>query len=141
MRLLLVLSSLALASCATQPAVGPELAVSADSASVETLSAVELAGMIERGEVVLIDVRSPEEFAESRIAGALNAPIDTFDPAAIPMEDGRETILYCRSSGRSGRAATMLSEFLGTEVRHLEGGILAWGEAELPTIPQEEDAE
>lgn len=86
------------------------------------------------GEVVLIDVRTPAEFAESRLPGSLNAPLGTFEPASIPMEAERETILYCGSSRRSGIAATALSKYLGTTVRHLEGGIAAWNEAGLDTI-------
>ena len=101
----------------------------ADAGAVKTLTATELAAMIERGEVVLIDVRTPEEFSSGRLPGALNAPINTFDAASIPVDETRETILYCRSSGRSQRAAEMLAEHIGGTVRHLEGGIIAWQEA------------
>lgn len=110
------------------------LVQTAPAGMVETLDAATLAGMIARGEVVLVDVRTPEEFAEGRIAGALNAPLQTFLPESIPMEAGRETILYCRSSGRSGRAAQMLAEHTGKRIRHLEGGLRAWIEAGYPVI-------
>jgi len=102
---------------------------SAEAIAVETVNAAELSAMIARGEVVLVDVRTPEEFGSGRLPGALNAPVETFDAASIPMEAGRETILYCRSSRRSARAAAMLAEYTGTTVRHLEGGIIAWEEA------------
>lgn len=105
-------------------------------AAVETISAADLAAMLEAGEAVLVDVRTPEEFAEARLAGALNAPLSTFDPASIPMEQARETILYCRSSRRSGEAAEMLAEHIGGTVRHLEGGIMAWEEAGLETLAE-----
>ncbi len=121
-----------LAACAPVPAV--ESPAAQPGASVVTLSATELAALMEAGEVVLIDVRTPAEFAEARLPGALNAPLGTFDPASIPIEAERETILYCGSSRRSGIAATQLSEYLGTEVRHLEGGIQAWNAAGLETI-------
>ncbi|MBO6610088.1 rhodanese-like domain-containing protein [Altererythrobacter sp.] len=106
-------------------------------AEVETLPASELAALIASGEVVLIDVRTPQEYDSGRIASALNAPVQTFDAASIPRDSIRETILYCRSSGRSKRAADMLAAEWGTKVRHLEGGIIAWQdeglEIELPT--------
>ena len=105
-------------------------------AAVETIPAADLAARVAAGEVLLVDVRTPAEFAESRIPGALNAPLSTFDPAAIPMEEGRETILYCRSSRRSGQAAEMLSEFTQGTVHHLEGGIMAWEEAGLETVAE-----
>ncbi|XUU60997.1 rhodanese-like domain-containing protein [Erythrobacter sp. HA6-11] len=127
--------ALTLAGCASldgagQPATSTQATLA--GASVETLPAKELASLIEAGEVVLIDVRTPTEFASGRLSGALNAPVGSFDAGAIPRDATRETILYCRSSGRSKRAAEMLAAEWGTQVRHLEGGILAWREAELP---------
>ncbi len=121
-----------LAACAPVPTTSS--AAASSFAAVETLPAGELAALMAAGDVVVIDVRTPAEFAESRLPGALNAPLGTFDPATIPIEAERETILYCSSSRRSGIAATALSEYLGTTVRHLEGGIQAWNEAGLETI-------
>ncbi|WP_340587391.1 rhodanese-like domain-containing protein [Erythrobacter alti] len=135
MRALLIASAvMALAACSDESGLPlPEAmtvetadATSDPAAAVETLDSGELSDMIARGEVVLIDVRTPEEFAAGRLPVALNAPVDTFDAASIPIEGGRETILYCRSGNRSGRAAQMLAEHTGTTVRHLEGGITAW---------------
>ena len=123
-----------LAACAPVPPA--ESAAAQPGAAVVTLPAAELAALMAAGEVVLIDVRTPAEFAEARLPGALNAPLGTFDPASIPIEAERETILYCGSSRRSGIAATQLSEYLGTEVRHLEGGIQAWNAAGLETISE-----
>lgn len=143
LRAALLASTMALAACSVSNAVAsaPEPATEATIAQVEYISPAELHALMEQGKVVLVDVRTPGEFDEARLHGSLNAPIQTFDPASIPMEAERETILYCRSSGRSGRAATMLVEYLGGKVRHLEGGILAWNEAGLPTIPAEQEAQ
>lgn len=124
-----------IAACAPVPAA--DSAAAEQGAAVATLPAVELAALMAAGEVVVIDVRTPAEFAESRLPGSLNAPLGTFDPASIPIEAERETILYCGSSRRSGIAATQLSDYLGTTVRHLEGGINAWREAGLETISDE----
>ena len=121
-----------LAACAPVPATNG--AAAASFAAVETLPAAELAALVAAGDAIVIDVRTPAEFAESRLPGALNAPLGTFDPATIPMDAERETILYCGSSRRSGIAATALSEYLRTTVRHLQGGIQAWNEAGLETI-------
>lgn len=127
----------ALAACSSQPvADAPAEEVTEGVAAVETISAADLATMLEAGKAVLVDVRTPAEFAEARLAGALNAPLSTFDPGAVPMEDDRETILYCRSSRRSGQAAEMLAEHIGGKVRHLEGGIEAWQQAGLETVSE-----
>ena len=128
--------ALALAGCASEAAVVDDAAeVEAPAAaSVATIEASALADRIAAGEVQLIDVRTPEEYAEGHIEGAILMPVDAFDPAAIPAAEGKETILYCRSARRSERAATMLAEARGDTAVHLEGGIKAWQEAELPVV-------
>lgn len=105
-----------------------------DESLVETISATDLDLLIECGDVVLIDVRSPWEYADGRIDGALNAPLSHFDPAVLPVDETRETILYCGSGNRSGQAAKLLAEHLGTAVRHLEGGMGAWNDAGLEAV-------
>lgn len=128
------LLALPLAACSAEveDVAGMDTPAPVDQASVATLDADELAIYVESGHAILIDVRTPEEFADGHIAGALNMPVESFDPAAIPLDEYSETILYCRSGRRSAIAADMLSQHLGSEVRHLEGGILAWQDADFP---------
>ncbi|WP_324261583.1 rhodanese-like domain-containing protein [Altererythrobacter sp. H2] len=114
---------------ACSPAVGAadDAAVVPDSgAGVVTVGTAELAALVASGKVRLIDVRTPEEFAEGSIPGAVNVPLDRFDPAAIVDEPGRETVLFCRSDRRSGVAAEQLAAHRDATVRHLDGGILDW---------------
>lgn len=81
--------------------------------------------------VVLLDVRTPQEFAQGCIEGALN--IDVKDSlfiknvqAAIPA--GAKVAVYCRSGRRSMMAAEQMLE-KGYVPVNLDGGILAWQEA------------
>ncbi len=122
---LIAAAALALAACANDPLAEAPVA-EAPMPAVEFVGTAELAAMRANGEAIVIDVRTPEEFAAGHLPGAINMPVETFDPAAVPFEDGRETVLYCRSGNRSGRAAGMLADFTGDTVRHLEGGITAW---------------
>ena len=131
MRRLLAGSALAVALLAgacspAADAADDVAAVPVQAAQVETLGTTELAALVEAGTVRLIDVRTPEEFAEGSIPGAVNVPLDRFDPAAIVDEPGKETVLFCRSDRRSGIAAEKLAAERGEPVRHLDGGILAW---------------
>ena len=64
-------------------------AMPASAAQVATLDSAELAALVEAGKVRLIDVRTPEEFAEGSIEGAVNVTLDTFDPSAINDEPGK----------------------------------------------------
>ncbi|ANU08815.1 rhodanese-like domain-containing protein [Paraurantiacibacter namhicola] len=94
----------------------------------------ELARLKASDDVILIDVRTEEEFSEGHIPGAWNMPIEDFDPASLPITEGRAIILYCRSANRSAKAAQMLSRAQGgKEVRHLAGGIKAWRNAGYQT--------
>ncbi len=74
----------------------------------------------------LIDVRSPEEFADGHLPGALNIPVGTLaarmgdvGPKEAPI------VLYCRSGARSSRAARLLREHGFSHVRNL-GPMGAW---------------
>jgi len=114
---------------ACSPAVGAAddaAVVPETAAGVTTLATAELAALAAAGKVRLIDVRTTEEFAEGSIPGAVNIPLDRFDPAAITDEPGKETVLFCRSDRRSGLAAELLAAHRDATVRHLDGGILDW---------------
>ena len=130
MRLATLLLTLLLAACAATGEERVAVPVSATQAEVVTIDAQDLAGRIAAGTVTLVDVRTHEEVAEGMIAGAMHMPIAEFDPAALDGID--DVVLYCRSSGRSARAARMLADHRGERVEHLEGGILAWLAAGYP---------
>jgi rhodanese-related sulfurtransferase len=85
------------------------------------------------GEVLLVDVREPNEYAFERIHGALLYPLSTFDPKAIPGS-GRRLVVQCAGGVRSMRAAQALVAAGHTNVVNLEGGINAWKAAGLPLI-------
>jgi rhodanese-related sulfurtransferase len=83
---------------------------------------------------LLVDVREPAEFAERRIPGAVLLPLSGLadDPEALPMD--RPLIIHCASGKRSQVAAEFLSRHGYGDVSNLEGGILAWQRAGLPTL-------
>jgi rhodanese-related sulfurtransferase len=85
------------------------------------------------GDILLVDVREPSEYAFERIPGALLYPLSTFDPKAVPAE-GRKVVVQCAAGGRSMRAAQALLAAGHTQVANLDGGINAWKAAGLPLI-------
>lgn len=97
-------------------------------------SPAELEQWLKNGEVLLIDVREPDEFAGARIPGALLYPLSTFDAKSLPR-DGRRLVMQCAAGGRSLRAAQALLQAGHAHATHLAGGIKAWREAGLPVIP------
>jgi rhodanese-related sulfurtransferase len=87
----------------------------------------------ENGEILLVDVREPHEYAFERIHGALLYPMSTFDAKALPLE-GRRLVLHCASGKRSAMAAHRLVAEGHGHVTNLEGGLQAWKAAGLPVI-------
>ena len=84
--------------------------------------------------VQLVDVRTPEEYAEGHIAGSRNINLfdsDFIDEAEKTLDKSKPVAVYCRSGKRSADAAKILAEN-GFNVTNLEGGILAWKEDHLP---------
>ncbi len=124
MTLLLLL----LSSCGRASAPAPELA-STEVTAPRNIDVQTLAADLEAGTVsALVDVRTPEEFSEGHIPGAVNIPVDELTQRVGELENQGELYLVCRSGGRSARAAGELSD-LGFRTVNVEGGTLAWIEA------------
>ncbi|WP_332913472.1 rhodanese-like domain-containing protein [Algoriphagus boritolerans] len=87
---------------------------------------------------IIIDVRTPEEIAAGKIAGALE--MDYFLPSfqsqvdELPMD--KEIFIYCAVGSRSREAAEMLLQQGFTKVYHLSGGIQAWAQKGLPIVQE-----
>jgi rhodanese-related sulfurtransferase len=101
---------------------------------IQDLSAAQVHALLQAGEILLIDVREPAEFAAERIHGALNFPLSTFDPQALPEHSERRIVFQC-GSGKRSATAVQTCQSAGLPVdSHLAGGIAAWRGAGLPTI-------
>jgi rhodanese-related sulfurtransferase len=93
-----------------------------------------LKAALDKGEVLLVDVREPAENARERIAGAVLMPLSTFDPAKIPAAPGKRLVLHCALGMRSGQSAQKLLAAGAAEVTHFKGGIGAWKQAGYPVV-------
>lgn len=87
-------------------------------------------------DLVILDIRTPEEFEQGRIEDSVM--IDFYAPDfESQLDDLDKSIpyfVYCRSGNRSATAAEMMTD-LGFEVIYeLDGGIVAWAEAGLPYV-------
>lgn len=84
----------------------------------------------------ILDVRTPAEFADGHIPGAVNIDIysDNFmEDALKTLDPHRPVAVYCRSGKRSADAASRLAA-KGYHVTNLTGGILAWSEQKRQTV-------
>jgi len=105
------------------------------TASLQDMTPAEVRAALGAGEVLLVDVREPAEFAAERIHGAVNFPLTTFDAASLMATlDPARVVLQCGSGKRSGMAAAQCQQAGFAVNRHLGGGIGAWKAAGLPVI-------
>ena len=86
-----------------------------------------IAMMEEKNDYIILDVRTPEEFAEKHIPDALNIPNETIGTEEIPeLPDKEQLILvYCRSGNRSKQASEKLVRLGYTNIVEF-GGINDW---------------
>ncbi len=87
-------------------------------------------------EFVILDVRTPEEFAEGHLADATNLDFyaDTFRDELNQRDKDKRYLIYCRSGNRSGRTLNIMDELGFREVYNVSGGILRWEAEGLPTV-------
>jgi rhodanese-related sulfurtransferase len=116
--------------------------VSEANAAVKTMTVDEAVKAVNAGEVVLIDIREPNELAaDGKIPGAEPAPrgmlefyADPDSPYHKPVfaTPGKTLLLYCASAGRSALAAKTLKDMGLENVAHIGGGFKAWVAANNP---------
>lgn len=100
----------------------------------ETWTAQELAEAFDRNEVVVIDVRTPQEYMFEHIEGALLMPLAFFNAKKLPGQSEKRIVFHCGSGVRSERVSRAAIEAGIKHVAHLEGGFAAWKAAKLPHI-------
>jgi rhodanese-related sulfurtransferase len=145
----LVVAGALLAACggdddSTAAADAPAAAAEAADGAVEAPSGVTLVSPAEAAafladgpdDLVILDVRTPEEFAEGHIDGAIN--IDIYEPSFHDDIDALDRdvpyVVYCRSGNRSGQATSLMGEMGFQSVQDVDGGVVSWTEAGLPLV-------
>jgi len=100
---------------------------------LEPVSRAELLERAARGDVTIVDVRPPEEFAAGHLPGALNVPLAELEARRGKLPRGQEVVAYCR-----GPYCVLAFEAVarlraaGHAARRLEGGYPEWKSAGLP---------
>ncbi len=118
---LAAVAAVALAACSSGPAEPPAF----DGAHV---SASAFALAVEQPGVTVVDVRTPAEFAEGHLPGAVNINVEdpAFPDAIAALDANADYAVYCRSGNRSRVAIDHMTQVGVTRTVGLEGGITAW---------------
>ena len=120
----LLFSALALTACGSASSESSFQQISMDTAITQ---------MAEEDNFILLDVRTPEEFADGHIPGAINIPNESIgenDITELPDKEQR-IYVYCRSGNRSKQASAKLVNLGYTNVIEIGGIIDYHGEIEI----------
>jgi rhodanese-related sulfurtransferase len=100
----------------------------------ENLDAAQFKAVIEKGNVSLLDVRTPGEFGAGYIEGATNIDwyAGDFKERVAKLDKAKPVYIYCASGGRSSSALSTMKALGFKEVYHLQGGMGAWRKAGYP---------
>jgi rhodanese-related sulfurtransferase len=115
-KIIAVISTLLLVGCSTTTAGATNMNVS------------EFSKKITESGVVLLDVRTPGEFAEGYIEGAQNIDFQSgnFENEIASLDKNLTYAVYCRSGNRSGQAAKIMHDAGFHDVYNLDGGVIDW---------------
>ena len=110
----------------------------APSQIIENITPQEAFTLIQNNEnnpdFVIIDVRTPKEFAEERIENAINVDFysETFTDELNNLDKNKTYLIYCRSGRRSRNALDIMEELTFREAYNMSGGIIEWKAEGLP---------
>ena len=100
----------------------------------ENVDVRDFAELMAKQDVVVLDVRTADEFKEGHLEGAVNidqSQNDFMEKVKATLSADKTIAVYCRSGRRSANAAGRLAE-AGYKAVNLKGGILAWKDAKMP---------
>ena len=80
----------------------------------------------------VLDVRTPQEYADGHVPGAVNVPYDQLAARLAEVPKDKDVVLYCKSGRRAGIAADVLAAGGYKRLSHLEGDMNAWVEKGRP---------
>jgi len=85
-------------------------------------------------QLLVVDVRSRDEFAAGHVPGAINLPVDTVTGDEPTLKDFRQkpVVVYCHSGRRAAMAAKVLEAKGFTRIEHLSGDMQGWGQSGRP---------
>lgn len=85
---------------------------------------------------VILDVRTPQEFHDERIDGAINIDFrsPSFRQEVDKLDKDKTYLLYCRTGNRSGQSLATFRDLGFHDIRHLSRGITGWKSANKPTV-------
>jgi rhodanese-related sulfurtransferase len=125
-----LVSALSLSACGqNKEAASTNQEVEGTTAVINaTITIDEAEAKMKNPEVLILDVRTPDEFNQGHIEGAKNINVldKTFGEKLAELTQDQVVVVYCRSGSRSAKAQGIMVEQGFTETYNVQGGIMAW---------------
>ncbi len=121
-----------------------EIDVGAEESKSSDLNAAQALELLSaENDVIVLDVRTPQEFSAGHIKGAVNINIleDSFKEKMAKLGKDRAYLVHCAAgapTGRSRRSVTLMEEVGFKKIYHLDGGFISWQQAGNPVSTGEE---
>jgi phage shock protein E len=98
------------------------------SAAAVKLGVEEFSQKASEPGIVVIDVRTPSEYAAGHLQGAINIDFQSgyFQEEINKLDKGVTYAVYCRSANRSGQAVKIMSDLGFTKLYDMDGGVIDW---------------
>ena len=96
--------------------------------AITTVQAAEATALVSKKNLVILDVRTPQEFAEGHLPGAVNIDFlhSSFKDRISQLGKKKKYLVYCRSGHRSTQAADIMHQLGFKQVTNMTGGIMQW---------------
>ena len=112
-------------------------AAAAAPTSMDALTSRELKTELDRGDqIVIVDVREPQEFQINRLPGSILIPLGDLPKRYVELDPNANIVTQCKSGMRSAKAQDFLRSKGFTRVRNLTGGVLGWIDQVDPKQPK-----
>jgi len=131
---LLLILSISLIACAQNKKSDTNTTNTAVSQEQKVISLITPKDLNTRNTgIQLVDVRTPEEYAEGHIKNAININLfdDNFEEQMSKLDKSKDIYVYCLKGGRSGKASNQLEKIGFSKVYDLEGGFQNWQKKNL----------
>lgn len=116
--------------------VGLLAGCSSSNDATKKVDPVEFSEVIAQPGVIILDVRTPEEFNAGHIANAININVadSNFSSEVSKLDKNATVAVYCRSANRSAVATNEMAELGFTDMYDMQGGIIDWQAAGGPVV-------
>ncbi|HRQ90977.1 MAG TPA: rhodanese-like domain-containing protein [Bacteroidia bacterium] len=113
--------------------------VAADPVEVDVEAAAALLASDAGEPVTVLDIRTPEEFADGHIEDAVNIDFtgDGFEAQIAKLDPSKPYLVHCAAGGRSGKSMKIFEKLGFSKIHHLVDGYNGWEDAGKPVVKGE----